>query len=401
VMATLLPEVVFSPPPVLVVPEDLRLRETTPELPEWLFDVRGLVQKNPLLARTDADVLKVKVEKFRQLMAPHVGSEKVVATVVAQQPSVILIEADALDATVRQLRDIVDDVSSLLTSRPLLLKQSAKALLATWSSLRRRASTVTRWRVELESLRRRTQDANVLGGLLLGGTKKHHRLAAVAKMPENLRDSHALAQLLTMRDSTFQDTFQDAFLRQTKGPSPLLKHHRTRADRFPLEKEERRPSLSQETQQRGQGQRQPPEVRGFDDVEAPADQPPRKKRSRGSPYCPKCANPKCHRSHTYEPPCARCGMPKPERRRRTSVNTQEPNADEPPAARSDLVTVDNIPLIPPDDVDSFLPDAIFDAPAVGFNIPETVALASVPPPLTDDRQHYVRGLGDTLINEDS
>ena len=33
--------------------------------------------------------------------------------------------------------------------------------------------------------------------------------------------------------------------------------------------------------------------------------------------CPKCANPKSHRAHTYAPPCVRTGMPKPNRTKRT------------------------------------------------------------------------------------
>ena len=41
-----------------------------------------------------------------------------------------------------------------------------------------------------------------------------------------------------------------------------------------------------------------------------------KKRPRGAarePNCPKCDNPKCHKSHTYQPPCQRSGQTKPVR----------------------------------------------------------------------------------------
>lgn len=277
-----------------------RLKE---KLPSWVVDVPVMVKRHPRLVKADPAVLASRLQKLRDLL-PMCDGE--LAKIVRAQPSLVNHSPEALASTVRQLSSLVPhevDVAYLLSSRPILLKQSAKTLAANWESLKRHAALVPRWQQELELFSKRRSTA--LGNLLLYGRKKHTRLERVAALAPALRDRYALSTIFNMKDDAFEDKFQNktnVMLPLDPKSPPLSSSSSSDLEQPQL--------LVVNAPQHTKRQRI---VR--DDQTDDLGVPIVAKRQRGSrlPFCPKCDNPKCHKSHTYAAPCVRQGQVKPVR----------------------------------------------------------------------------------------
>lgn len=298
-------------------------------LPHWVDDVPLMVKRHPKLLRTDPDVLASRLEKLRELLPM---AEDELAKIVRAQPSLVSHSPEALASTVRQLSCLVPsevDVGYLLSSRPILLKQSAKTLEANWESLRKYAAMVPRWKQELDLFSKRRSTA--LGNLLLYGRKKHRRLERIASLGPAMRDRYALSTIFNMKDDAFEDKFDPdkvAAVSSLASPSKDDDHasvtaiasataslHQPAGLHGPPKRQMGDADFAEATVVLGEARH----ADGGKGVVAATAPVPTKlvtattKRPRGSrePFCPKCANPKCHKSHTYTAPCVREGMVKP------------------------------------------------------------------------------------------
>ncbi|KAJ8602548.1 hypothetical protein CTAYLR_008331 [Chrysophaeum taylorii] len=318
-------------------------------LPEWVEDVPLMVKRHPRLVRADPKTLGDRLEKLRELLP--MGTEEL-AKIVRAQPSLVNHSPEALASTVGQLKSLVPsevDVGYLLSSRPILLKQSAKTLAANWKSLRDHAALVPRWQQELDLFSRRRSTA--LGNLLLYGRKKHGRLARVAALAPVHRDRYALSTIFNMKDDAFEDKFDPeklAHLESSKPPRDDTAPETVVNAIPPPVEEPPSPKRQKLDDPRGEDAAAASFEASLGEpvrVEPPAVNEKKKttKRPRGSrePFCPKCANPKCHKSHTYVAPCVREGQVKPVRAKPKShvgkslakrAPAPAPLADDPPPA---------------------------------------------------------------------